>query len=161
MFTRLREAFGDFRISDVVYGNTLEEGREELYWRLVRPFAASDVGPLHADKWFHESFGSSDYGMFPPGTTTIKIWTAIHCEPGKSGLIVVPDSHLRTWRYRSTDKGGVMKPELDEDLGTIPRLLVPTEPGTLLIFNEGTLHGGAVNLGDTSRVSMEITMVFR
>jgi ectoine hydroxylase-related dioxygenase (phytanoyl-CoA dioxygenase family) len=73
----------------------------------------------------------------------------------------VPDSHLKTWRYRKTNKGGFIKPELDEDPTTIPGVLVPTEPGTLLIFNEGTLHGGAVNKGDLSRVSMEITMVFQ
>jgi hypothetical protein len=73
VFSRLRDAFGEFTISDVVYGNTIEQGREEFYWRLVRPSAASDVGPLHADKWFHETLGTGDYGMFPPGTTTIKI----------------------------------------------------------------------------------------
>ncbi len=39
--------------------------------------------------------------------------------------------------------------------------MMPTEPGTLVIFNERLLHGGAVNHAGTSRVSVEITMMFR
>lgn len=157
--TKLREAFGKFSISDVVYGNTIVEGRQEIYWRIVRPGAATDVGPIHADKWFHNVLGSG-YGMFPPGVVTVKIWIPIYCEPGKSGLIVVPDSHTREWRYEYVEKGGFQKPVILEDVDTLGGELVPTEPGTLLIFNERMLHGGALNRGDMTRVSTEITMVF-
>jgi hypothetical protein len=160
VMSRLRDAFGEFSISDVVYGTTVEEGRKEIYWRLVRPNMSTDVGPLHADKWFHESLGSGEYGMFPPGATTVKIWLPIYCEPGRNGLKVVPGSHLKSWRYSQVQKGGYMKPQIEEDVDAIGAELVPTEPGTLLIFNERLLHGGAVNHGSTSRVSVEITMVF-
>lgn len=154
----LHEIFGKFSISDVVYGDTIIEGRQEIYWRIVRPGAASDVGPFHADKWFHNVLGSGE-GMFPPGVVTVKIWIPIYCEPGKSGLIVVPDSHTRDWRYDYVEKGGFPKPEIQEDVAPLG-VLVPTEPGTLLMFNERMLHGGAVNRGDMTRVSTEITMVF-
>jgi hypothetical protein len=155
---QLRDVFGRFSISDVVYGNTIIEGRQEIYWRIVRPNAASDVGPFHADKWFHNVLGEG-YGMFPPGVVTVKIWIPIYCEPGKSGLIVVPDSHNRDWRYEYVEKGGFPKPEIQEDVAPLG-VLVPTEPGTLLMFNERMLHGGALNRGDMTRVSAEITMVF-
>lgn len=156
----LQREFGDFSISDVVYGNTIVEGRQEIYWRIVRPDHESDVGPIHADKWFHNVLGEG-YGMFPPGVQTVKIWIPIYCEPGKSGLIIVPESHKREWRYEYVNKGGYQKPELREDPDTLGGFLVPTEPGTLLMFNERTLHGGAVNKGDMTRVSTEITMVFK
>jgi hypothetical protein len=156
---RLRDAFGEFSISNVVYGDTVEQGREEIYWRLVRPHAQSDAGPLHTDKWFHELLGP-DSGLFPPGATTLKIWLAVVCEPGLNGLIVVPNSHLREWRYTGVNKGGYLKPEMDEPVDPASCILVPADPGTLVIFNERLLHRGAVNLGTFSRVSVEITMVF-
>jgi len=157
---RLRSAFGDFVISDYAYENEIEDGREELYWRIVRPNVRTYVGQLHADKWFHERLGSGDYGMFEAGTETIKIWTAIYCEPGRNGLIIVPHSHERDWRYQHVKAGNSTRPQILEDEETLGGVLVGTEPGTLLIFNDGTLHGGAVNQGDFTRVSMEITMVF-
>jgi hypothetical protein len=155
---KLKTVFGEFSISDVVCGNTIFEGRQEIYWRIVRPDAVSDVGPLHADKWFHNVLGSG-YGMFPPGIVTVKLWIPIYCEPGKSGLIVVPDSHKRDWRYEYVEKDGFKKPVILENLDDLGGVLVPTDPGTLLIFNERLLHGGAVNLGDKTRVSGEITLV--
>jgi hypothetical protein len=160
VMARLRECFGAFSISDVAYGHTIEAGREEIYWRLVRPHARSDVGPLHADKWFHEALGSG-YGMFAPQVTTVKIWLPVFCEPGRNGIIVVPNSHRREWRHRNLDSGSHVTPQIEEDVDAESCVLVPTDPGTLVIFNERLLHRGAVNLGNFSRVSVEITMVFQ
>lgn len=160
VMNRLRAAFGDFAISDYAYEDAVEKGREDLYWRIVRPNVRSDVGQLHADKWFHERLGSGEYGMFEAGTETIKIWTAIYCEPGRNGLIIVPNSHKRDWRYQHVNVGNSTRPQILEDEEKLGGVLVATEPGTLLIFNDATLHGGAVNQGDFTRVSMEITMVF-
>jgi hypothetical protein len=157
---RLRSVFGDFAISDVVYGNTICQDQQEIYWRIVRPGVENDIGPLHADQWFHRVLGSG-YGMFPPGVDTVKIWIAIYCEPGKSGLLVVPQSHQKEWRHSYVEKGGFKKPQLDEDPATLGSTLVETEPGTMVIFNERLLHGGAVNRGTMTRVSAEITMVLK
>jgi hypothetical protein len=155
----LRDELGDFAISDVFYGDTHEAGREEIYWRLVRPNAKTDVGTIHADKWFHDVMGMDDQA-FPPGSVTVKIWIPIFSQPGRNGLMIVPNSHLKEWRYHGVPGAGGMKPVIDEDVATIGAELMLTEPGNMLLFNEGTLHGGAVNLGDQTRVSVEITMVF-
>lgn len=155
----LRDELGEFAISDVFYGETHETGREEIYWRLVRPNAAKDVGPLHADKWFHAVMGM-DEQAFPPGSETVKIWIPIFSQPGRNGLMIVPNSHLKEYRYHGEPGAGGMKPVIDEDVATLGAELMLTEPGNMLIFNEGTLHGGAVNMGDQTRVSVEITMVF-
>lgn len=157
---KLTAVFDEFSISDVVYGDTIVEGRQEIYWRIVRPAAASDVGAIHADKWFHNVSGSG-YGMFPKGVVTVKIWIPIYCESGKSGLIVFPDSHKTDWRYEYVEKDGFKKPVIQENIDNLEGKLVPTTPGNLLIFNERLLHGGALNRGEMTRVSCEITVVLR
>ena len=155
--TRLKEEFGEFAISDI-YDTEQRHGQEEIYWRLVRPNKPTDVGSLHRDSWFHDSFNGG-YGMFPEGTVTVKVWIPIYCEPGKSGLAIVAGSHLREWNYHLETINGAAKPILDEDPSTIDAKLIPTEPGNMLIFNENVLHGGVVNRGEKTRVSVEITMV--
>lgn len=155
----IRAEMGEFTISDVFYGQTHEPGREEIYWRLVRPNAPRDVGGMHADKWFHDVMGMDNLA-FPPGSETVKIWIPIFSQPGRNGLMIVPDSHRRQYRYHGEPGAGGMKPIIDEDVSTLGAELMHTEPGNMLIFNEGVLHGGAVNLGSESRVSVEITLVF-
>jgi Phytanoyl-CoA dioxygenase (PhyH) len=156
----LKQEFGEFRLSDVNYDDVHEAGREEIYWRLVRPDAPDDVGSIHADKWFH-GFIPPDKKVLPPGSTTVKIWIPIYSIAGKNGLMIVPNSHLREWRYRGVPGRGGIKPEIDEDVEALGVQLMLTDPGDLLIFNEATLHGGAVNRGGQTRVSAEITMLFR
>ena len=155
--TTLKNEFGEFTISDI-YDTHQHHGHEEVYWRLVRPNVESDVGPLHKDKWFHGAFNSG-YGMFSDDVTTVKIWIPIYCEPGKSGLSIASGSHLKEWKYHIEVTDGIPRPKPDEDLSQAGAKLIPTEPGNLLIFNEGILHGGVVNQGDKTRVSAEITMV--
>jgi hypothetical protein len=155
----IRAEMGEFAISDVFYGDTHEAGREEIYWRLVRPNAPRDIGGIHADKWFHDVMGMDDRA-FAAQAETVKIWIPIYSQPGRNGLMIVPDSHRRQYRYHGEPGAGGMKPIIDEDPATLGAQLMLTEPGNMLIFNEGILHGGAVNLGDQTRVSVEITLVF-
>ena len=61
----MRAVFGEFLISDIVYGNTIVEGQQEIYWRIVRPGVPSDVGPLHADRLFQSVLGT-EYGLSLP-----------------------------------------------------------------------------------------------
>jgi hypothetical protein len=154
---RLRAELGRFSVSDVVYGTHVEHDTPEVYWRLVRPGMASDIGPIHADKWFHEIIGD-DYGI-PADAVTVKLWIAVFCEPGRNGLLVVPRSHTRAWRYDRIPTASGEKPVIAEDVESLGAVLVPTEPGTILAFNDRLLHGGAVNGGDATRVSAEITLV--
>ena len=155
-FKRLKKEFGEFNISDIAFDDQVKVGFEEIYWRLVRPNVASDVGPLHADKWFHEIL-HFDEKILEKGSYTIKIWIPIFCEPGKNGLLMSPNSHKRSWAHTMKVVNGLPKPVF-QDKAEVS--LLETHPGNALIFNEDTLHGGAINKGVKTRVSAEITMVF-
>lgn len=156
-FSVLKAEFGDFSISDAVYDEQ-DKGREEIYWRLVRPSVQTDINPLHKDKWYHDAFNQGD-GMFPEGTVTVKIWIPIYCEPGKNGLALLPGSQNKNWKYHIEVIDGVPKPIPDEDLTKAGAELVLTDPGNMLIFNENLLHGGVFNSGNQTRVSVEITIL--
>lgn len=156
---RLKKEFGSFSISDI-YDTKQHHGEEEVYWRLVRPNTPTDIGPLHCDSWFHTALNDGR-GMFGTDEKTVKIWVPIFTEPKKSGLMIVPSSHLQEWRYHIVTKDGIPRPVLDEDTSLIDAQLIPTEPGNMLIFNENILHGGFINIGNYTRVSAEITMVLK
>ena len=155
-FKKLLKIFGDFNISDVAYDGEVIKGSKEVYWRLVRPGVSSDVGTLHADKWFHEILDFKSK-IFNEKTYTLKVWIPIFCEPGKNGLLIVPNSHSRDWKYSSKLVEGIPKLIFEDKADPV---LIETPPGNMIIFNESILHGGAINMGNETRVSMEITMCF-
>ncbi len=146
---QLEDYFGQFEISD-------EEniGREEIYWRLVRPNEKNDVGPLHADGWFWEL----GHGKTPDNKIRIKIWIAIYVEPGLSGFIYVPGSHLKDWPYHAELKHGFNKPVIDVSEDKLNPLLFKSQPGDTIIFHDKLLHSGAISSGNHTRVSLEFTM---
>jgi hypothetical protein len=131
---------------------------DELNWRLVRPHEPSDVGPIHADKWFWDA--GYGYGSMPAGFDRFKVWMAIHTEPGSNGLCVKPRSHRRQWKHHFEMKGGVRKPVFDEDPETLGMELLPLEAGRMVMFHDELLHGGVVNRGSLCRVSIELTVLF-
>src|SRR5262245_20036250 len=47
MLRRLADAFGPIEIT-----NEISHAEPEIVWRLVRPDAEGDIGPLHVDSWF-------------------------------------------------------------------------------------------------------------
>ena len=155
-FMDLHRVFGDFSIAEGFHGNVHIAGLEEIYWRLVRPGAPTDVGPLHADHWFHQMLEMQGRA-FPRDAFTLKLWIPIYSEPGRNGLLLVPDSHRKNWKYSVAWVNGQPKPRFEDDAEPI---LVPTAPGNALLFHERTLHGGALNRGESTRVSAEITLVF-
>ncbi|MBM3394765.1 MAG: phytanoyl-CoA dioxygenase family protein, partial [Betaproteobacteria bacterium] len=155
-FARLRNAFGPFAIAEAFFGDTHVAGLEEIYWRLVRPHATGDVGPLHADRWFHQMMHM--YGRaFPERCFTLKVWIPVLTEPGRNGLLLVPGSHRREWKHSTQWINGQPKPRFEDEAEPV---LMSTAPGEALIFHEDLLHGGAVNAGQDTRVSTEITLVF-
>ena len=158
-YKKIKQALGASAISDVVYedGN-VQVGHGEIYWRLVRPGVTTDVGPLHADKWFHDVIGG-EYGMFSENITTVKMWMPVVCEKGKNGLVLVPRSHKKEWNVKYIHNGTAPKPHFDDKLEDYERVLMPTEQGDILLFNENLLHCGAVNQGNSTRVSIEITFI--
>lgn len=150
-FGTLAEEFGAFEVSD-------EEnfGWENLYWRLVRPGKA-DVGPIHSDSWFWD-LGHGKMPDYP--CERVKIWIAIYTALGRNGLLVIPGSHHRTdWKWHGEDKGGLKKPVFDERVEDLDVRLVETVPGQAVVFHDKLLHGGAENLAESCRVSIELTML--
>lgn len=131
---------------------------DELNWRLVRPNQPTDIGPIHADKWFWDA--GYGYGSMPANFDRFKIWIAIHTEPGANGLCVKPNSHRQEWKHHFEEKDGVRKPVFDEDPDTIGMELLPLAAGRMVMFHDELLHGGVVNRGSTCRVSIELTVLF-
>ena len=154
-FDTIRSIFGPVSISKLTFGNDCDLSREEIYWRLVRPNVSEDVGTLHADSWFHAALNS--YGSaIPENSRTVKVWVPIFCEPGYNGLLVVDNSNHRDWSYDIVVSNNMSYPRLNEKVN--PKLL-STPPGRAIIFGDKLIHGGAINLGSTTRVSVEITLI--
>ena len=154
-YADLRSLFGSFEISD-------EDclGYPNIYWRLVRPNEPADVGPLHRDSWFWElnsSFAKPNYPF-----TRYKVWVPIFTEPGLNGLLVEPGSHLRDdICWKGEFRHGIMKPVLLSPLSSINSELVHLSPGSCIIFDDNLIHGGSINRGDFTRVSLEFTIIAR
>lgn len=147
---RLRAVFGSAEISNEIEGST-----PEIVWRLVRPGASDDIGPLHADRWFWEI----NRWPIPPGRRCIKVWLMVHGNPGRAGLRVVPGSHNDgRWAYGVERRHGMDKPVFDEAAAGIAPALLVTPPGSAVVFSYALLHGGAVTEGDQCRVSVEFTL---
>jgi hypothetical protein len=149
LFRHIESELGPVEISD-------EEnmGRESISIRLVRPGMDSDIGSLHADHWFWPLYGFA----LPPGRQRVKVWVAVCCEAGKAGLLLSPDSHAREWKYDTVSRGGMLKPLLDASEKPVLELFA-SEPGAGVAFNYHLLHGGAVTRSETTRVSMEFTLL--
>lgn len=133
-------------------------GRPRVNWRLVRPGAARDVGPAHADYWFDAVL---DGWTGEPGAhVRVKIWIAIFLEPGMTGFACIPGSHLDPPPFKAVVAGdGSKKPALDCDLGALPLRTLAIPPGTVVAFNYNLVHAGINSAdADKTRVSMEFTL---
>lgn len=154
-FQKLRACFGPILVSD-------EEnfGWPGIYWRLVRP-GQSDIGPVHADKWFWD-LGHGEMPGEPGEFYRVKLWISLYSQAGKSGLRVVPHSHKKDdWRYHGEMRGGKQKPVLDEPEDELDLVSLPLDSGGFVLFHDKLLHGGMPNSGSQSRVSMELTLVLK
>jgi hypothetical protein len=153
MMHRLADAFGPIEIT-----NEISHAAPEIVWRLVRPQAEGDIGPLHVDRWFWE------INQWPigAGRRLIKLWTMVHGEAGRAGLRVVAGSHRgEPIKYSVEHRGGIFKPVLDEVAAGVRPAMVDTPSGTSVVFHYDLLHGGAVTRSDVCRVSFEFTMSIR
>ncbi len=130
---------------------------DDLMWRIVRPGAPDDVGPVHADKWFWD-VGN---GSLPDGTSRFKIWIAVFTEPGLNGLSVKSHSQMSDrWKHHFEFKHGTMKPVLDETPEELEMEILPLKPGEMVFFHDALLHGGVLNRGTGCRVSVELTVSY-
>ena len=152
---KLRQIFGEFSVSDEDF-----LGWPNFYWRIVRPNSASDVGPLHRDQWFWNL--NPEFEKHSKDFRRIKVWIAIYTEPGLNGLLVEKGSHKREdikWSGESRD--GIIKPVILNDKNELNPKLIARSPGETIVFDDSLLHGGAINKGKKSRISLEFTMFVR
>ena len=130
---------------------------DDLMWRIVRPNEPSDIGPVHADKWFWDAGN----GSISTDRERLKIWIAVYTESGLNGLTVKPHSHTSDrWKRHFEYKHGIRKPVLDESTDELRMELLPLKSGELVLFHDSLLHGGALNRGMTCRVSLELTVTY-
>lgn len=149
LIRQLKQVFGDFEISDEE-----QVGRESISLRFVRPDEPNDVGSLHCDDWFWQLYGF----VAPKNKVRIKVWVAVCCSVGESGLYISANSQHQDWKYKIITTPGGLKPKLSSHEN--PTLtLCETQPGSAVAFNYYSLHGGAMTRGLSTRVSMEFTML--
>jgi hypothetical protein len=135
-------------------------GYGNVYWRLVRPFHESDVGPLHCDQWF---WLLNKHHTMPKGTNTrLKLWAPLFSDLGKNGLLVEPFSHIRDdIKWVGEFRHGIHKPVLLTDPSSFNLKLLHIQPGQAILFHDKLIHGGALNKSvDSTRVSVELTLAF-
>lgn len=151
--SHLRSKLGSVRTSD-------EEciGRSNYYWRLTRPWAEEDVGPIHRDEWFWHL--NNNFNEDLTRLKRVKVWIAIQTAPNKNGLLVQPFSHKREdieWEGRTTES--ITKPVLLSTIDPGSMKLLDTQPGFGVIFHDRLLHGGALNQANECRCSIEFTLL--
>lgn len=150
-FLRLSQCYGSIEITD-------EEsaGRENIYWRIVRPYKPTDIGPVHADYMFWELGTAS----IPEDKKRIKVWIPVYCEAGSSGLRLAPHSHKKEYQYYGEGRDGKMKPllVLSEERLNNELKVYHSPPGKGLVFHDRLLHGG-FHKGNKTRISIELTLL--
>lgn len=160
LFGALQQALQEEGFLDPLAGEfvTGEEGRGEpdVYWRVVRPDSPSDVGSIHADKWFWDLLGFD----FPADMQRVKVWLPLLQDDDNPSLMVLPGSHLRDFRYTSfVNHLGHRKPQYaDEDI-TDRLIPAPVRTGQAVVFNDRLLHGGRST--GVLRISLEFTLACR
>jgi len=152
-FLKLRNRFEKFTVSNIVT-ETYKLETEEIYFRLVRPWQTSDVGCPHCDFWFHQAYGLEYAGR----GSTWKCWIPITVEPFKSGLEIYPGASIDTVEYVVQDK----KLSCDKNQPSLGEpVLIPVQPGDMLLFRDDVIHSGAINEGAFTRSSIEITFIHK
>lgn len=125
-------------------------------WRVVRPNSESDVGPVHADKWFWDL--NKDITI-PTNYTRIKFWIPLIQTTNEYSLHILPGSQNKIYDYDSIIENNThkIKPLIKKSPeGMTPAL---TKVGEVIYFNDKLLHGGkTVN---SLRCSVEFTLVLR
>lgn len=151
-FVAVKKIFCDFDVGDVV-DDTGIQNVPEVYFRLVRPSMASDIGMPHCDHWFHKKFGLP-YRI----GSTYKLWIAVCAEPTLNGLCFYPSCNFESLgevffeNNRDWSRYG-------QFLGAAVMPMIST--GEALLFRDDVVHGGALNRGTETRCSIEITFVPR
>lgn len=152
-FRYVSEVFGeDWRLSD-------EEGvgHEQVCFRVVRPDEPDDVGSVHRDKWFWDHY----HWQVPEGWGRAKAWVQVCGDPETSGLLLAPGSHVGPDDYEVGSRDGKVTFTPRGPMADIPLHRYMGAVGEPVLFNYWLLHVGSINRAAVSRVSFEITILFR
>ena len=150
-FKNLESIFGKFKVSGEFFD------REEFMFRICRPNQTEDIGPLHADAWFWELNGHE----LPKNTEDVYVWIPIYVEKGLNGFRYVPYSHKKEIPYRKVQRGfsPYPAPQIEIEEKELDIQLFCSDPGEIILFHRKLIHGGALNKGLYTRVSLEFTML--
>ena len=149
-FKSLVSRYGRIEVTDEEY-----LGHGNIYWRIVRPEKERDIGKLHRDSWFWDIDKEQPLPNYK--YKRIKVWIAINCEEGLNGFKLIEKSHLdEQVKWRVIEKDGRKKPVLD-DIRYERADLINTRNNTAILFDDKLIHGGALNRGKMTRVSIEFT----
>ena len=153
-FVNYLESYGFLNVIDGDFVTDEEGlGYENIYWRLVRRNTASDVGPIHADRWFWE-LGKN---LFPNSHARVKVWIPLIQDDENPSLMILPESHQKDFKYDCyVDPLGKKKPIFTDDSVSRAMVTAPVRVGEAIIFHDSLLHGGKVT--DSYRVSLEFTL---
>jgi hypothetical protein len=152
-FDYSRRAFGQ----ESYLSDEEQIGHEQVCLRIVRPNRREDVGSLHADAWFWEHYNWAP----PPGENRTKMWLGVCVEPELNGLRLAPGSHRRPSPYKVVNDNGKVAFAPDFDMGQIGLRKFTGKPGEPILFNYRTLHVGSLNRGKHTRVSIEVTFMYK
>ncbi len=143
-----------FKINNLDFVTDEERiGYENYYWRCVRADQISDVGSLHADRWFWDL----NPFEFPRNYTRVKIWLPIVQDDAFPSLLIVPGSHKSKFTYQSVlGPEGKRRPVLLDAIDPTKIIHCPVKRGQCVAFNDALLHGGAVT--SKTRISLEFTV---
>ena len=128
-------------------------GYPNVYWRIVRPNHLTDVGPVHADKWFWDLGDAS----VPDTYERTKIWLPLLQDDRSPSLRILPGSQKIDYQYEiRIDKFGKRKPSFHNESVSKSMVPAPVSIGEAIIFHDRLLHGGQTT--GSIRVSMEWTL---
>ena len=135
-------------------------GYPTFTWRITRPGRSEDFRDIHRDCWFRLINGEAKIidGSRPGCLQTCKAWLSLHTVKEKSGLLVSPYSHKRAdLSYDAIGRDGIMKPLIKrQKLSDIPLICEASSPNEVILFGEDLIHGGAPNISNACRISLEI-----
>lgn len=151
-FKKLEDFFPNFQIYDeerLGYGN--------LSFRLVRPFKHQDIGSLHTDTWFWDYYKMK----FPDNFGRFKVWMSLCGDPKNSGLLFFPSSHKKKIGYKVIKDEHKINFIIDEQINPNSLKMYCEPHGTPVLFNHHLLHVGSLNTSDSTRSSIEFTILFK
>jgi len=142
--------------------DTYDNGYATFTWRITRPCEASDFRPIHKDVWFRLAAGGKE--IFDDTQSKhlqrISAWIPLNTIKGKSGLYVVPESQLSDHqKFSKIHDGDHIKPKINQKylVDSDPKYAVTPE-GTIALWGQNFLHGGAPNISNECRISVEFTL---